>query len=641
MKFLDVFALRGPNVWSRRPCLEVWVELGELAEAVSNTIPGFYERLSTWLPSLIEHRCGLGYRGGFLERLRDGTYPGHVLEHVTLELQGLAGSPQGFGKARETSTPGTYKVVIRYGDEELGLACLHAARELVLAAMRDEPFDLPGRLASLKALAERVMLGPSTAAIVEAANQRGIPVRRLTEGNLVVLGQGHRQRRIWTAETDRTGAIAESIAQDKALTRDLLRDCGVPVPDGRLVQDAADAWKAAQELGGTLVVKPRDANHRRGVSLGLETREQVEAAFPLADAQGNGVLLERQVEGVEHRLLVVDGKLVAAVRGDKEEALDVTAQVHPEVAACAVLAVQVVGLDVAGVDLVARDIARPLQEQGGAVLEVNSGPGLRMHVQPTEGSPQPVGQAILEGMFPGGDDGRIPVVCVTGTDGRTVVTRLVAHLLREAGKRVGLACADGVFVERRGLQGRGRADAEGARRVLLNPVVEAAVLEADSPGILREGLGFDRCEVAVVTGIGESERMEQHYLHSAKDMFTVYRCGVDVVLPTGCAVLNAADPLVAEMAPLCAGSVTFFARNASHPVVTAHLGDGKRAVLERDGRVVLACGTEEQALLETAEVPVIRQGREGCRVEDVLAAAAAAWALGLAPGVIRAGLATY
>jgi cyanophycin synthetase len=315
MEFRKVLALRGPNIWTNSPVIEAWVDLGEL-DRPSTDFPGFNDRLMNWLPTMIEHRCSIGERGGFFERLRQGTYPGHILEHVTLELHGLVGVDVGFGRARETSQPGVYRVVFAYAEETLGRQCLVVARELVLAAIHDRPFDVKGEVQKLRALADEVLLGPSTRAIVAAARLRGIPARRLNTGSLVQLGYGARQRRIQAAETDRTGAIAEEIAQDKELTRTLLAAVGVPVPQGRTVADADDAWAAAQEIGVPAVVKPQDGNQGRGVATNLTTREQVAAAYraALQESQSGQVVVERFALGHDYRLLVVAGRVVAAAR---------------------------------------------------------------------------------------------------------------------------------------------------------------------------------------------------------------------------------------------------------------------------------------------------------------------------------------
>lgn len=708
MEFLRILPLRGPNIWTYRPALEAWVDIGALEDSPSNTIPGFYERLSSWLPSLVEHHCGVGERGGFLERVREGTWPGHILEHVTIELQNLAGMQTGFGKARETSTRGVYKVVVRSRHEAVSRACLEAARDLVMAAIEDRPFDVALTVANLRALADSLCLGPSTACIVDAATERRIPSVRLSEGNLVQLGYGIHQRRIWTAETDRTSAIAESIASDKELTKSLLASCGVPVPEGERVESPEEAWKAAQDIGLPVVVKPTDANHGRGVFTNLNTREEIESAYGSAQEEGSGVIVERFVRGSEHRLLVVAGRVVAATRGEtasvmgdgrstivelidsqinsdprrgEEEdypltpillerepiallelerqgygpdsvppegrevlvirhgnmAFDVTDDVHPSVAETGALAARAVGLDVAGIDLVAEDISRPLEEQRGAIVEVNAGPSLLMHLKPAEGKPRPVGEAIVDSLFPPGATGRIPIVGVSGSSGKTLVARAVAWLLHLAGRQTGLACSDGLFLGRRQVEKGDRATWAAARKLLMNPAAEAAVIENSGRVILAEGLAYDRCQVAVVTHLDESAMLPEYYIHEPEQMFNVLRTQVDVVLPEGVAVLNADDARVREMAPLCDGTVILFSLDAANPAIVGHLAQGGHAVLARAGQLVLAGSGDETVLLEMAAIPLARAGA----ARNVLAAVGAAWALGLSPDLIRAGIGTF
>ncbi|MDW3683426.1 cyanophycin synthetase [Cupriavidus sp. CV2] len=713
IEIFDVMSLRGPNMWTYRPVLEAWVDIGELEDFPSNTIPGFYERLSAWLPSLVEHRCSIGERGGFLQRLKEGTWPGHILEHVTLELQNLAGMPGGFGKARETPIRGVYKVIVRAWHEDVTRAALFAARDLVMAAIEDRPYDVQETVDHLRRMVDEHCLGPSTACIVDAADDRDIPALRLSEGNLVQLGYGSRQRRIWTAETDRTAAIAESISRDKDLTKSLLESCGVPVPEGRLVESAADAWDAAEDIGLPVVVKPYDGNHGRGVFTNLTTREEVETAYGVAIDEGSGVIVERFVLGNEHRLLVVGGRLVAAAmgetasvtgdgkstideliesqinsdprRGSTEDhplnkvrldsaarlelkrqgfealsvppegkhvliqrngnvAFDVTDRVHPSVAAHASLAARVVGLDIAGVDLVAQDISRPLAEQRGAIVEVNAGPGLLMHLKPSNGEARPVGRAVVDHLFPAGegdDNGRIPVVGITGTNGKTVVAKLVARLLQLSGKHTGLACSDGLYLDRRQVQGGDRANWDAARRILMNRAVDAAVLENDSGAILSEGLAYDRCQVGVVTNIDVPDHLGQYYVEEVEKMYSVLRTQVDVVLDGGVAVLNARDPLVVEMAELCDGDVIFFGLTADLPAIAAHRAAGRRAVYVRDGKVVLATGSREVPLTDVAAIPLTYAGRVAFQVENVLAAVATGWALGISNDLIRAGVVTF
>jgi cyanophycin synthetase len=703
IEIFDVLSLRGPNMWTYRPVLEAWVDIGELEDFPSNKIPGFPERLSAWLPTLIEHRCSIGERGGFLQRLREGTWPGHILEHVTLELQNLAGMPGGFGKARETPIRGVYKVIVRAWHEDVTRAALFAARDLVMAAME-------AAVEHLRGLVDKHCLGPSTACIVDAADDRDIPHLRLSDGNLVQLGYGAAARRIWTAETDRTPAIAESISRDKDLTKQLLESCGVPVPEGRLVDSAEDAWEAAEDIGLPVVVKPYDGNHGRGVFINLTTREEVTTAFEVALEEGNGVIVERFVPGLEHRLLVVGGRVVAAAmgetasvvgdgqhtilelierqinsdprRGSAEDqplnrvridssarlelrrqgfdadsvppegknvliqrngnvAFDVTDRVHPSVAAHASLAARIVGLDIAGVDLVAEDISRPLAEQRGAIVEVNAGPGLLMHLKPADGSPRPVGRAIVDHLFPDGDSGRIPVVGITGTNGKTVTARLLAHLLQLAGEHTGLACSDGLFLDKRLVQSGDRANWDAANRVLMNASVTAAVFENDNTAILSEGLAYDRCQVGIVTNIDRPDHLGQYFVEDVDRMFSVMRTQVDVVLPDGVAVLNARDPLVVEMAELCDGDVIFFGLDEHLPAIAEHRAAGKRTVFVRDGQVVLATGTEEVGVGATANMPLTYAGRVGFQVENVLAAVAAAWSMGVALEVLRAGVTTF
>ena len=705
---VEVRFIRGPGRWTYRPVLEAVVDIGALEDFPSNLIPGFPERLASWLPTLQTHHCSYGEPGGFLRRLHEGTWPAHILEHVALELQGLAGMPGGFGRARETSRRGVYRVVIRAFQEEVALAALHAARDLVMAAIEDRPYDVATTVEQLHALADEHYLGPSTASIVDAADDRSIPAIRLNDGNLVQLGYGARQRRIWTAETDRTSAIAEGISRDKDLTKQLLQACGVPIPEGRLVKDPEDAWEAACEIGVPVVVKPSDGNHGRGVFTNVMTREEVESAWRVAIEEGSGVIVERFVQGTEHRLLVVGGRLVAAARGEPalvtgngrstvtelidlqlnsdpsrgstgdrplnfvridssarmelarqgfdadsvppagirlliqrngNVAIDVTDRVHPSIARAVETAADVVGLDIAGIDLVIEDISRPLAEQRGAIVEVNAGPGLLMHLKPSAGTPQPVGAAIVGHLFPDGDSGRIPVVGIAGTRSGAAIAQLVAGLLRLAGKRTGLACGDGLYVDARRIAPGHCANRESAQRLLMNRHVEAAVIENSGETIVSEGLAYDRCQVGVVTGIDAQAGIPDFDIASPEQMYTVLRSQVDVVLPDGAAVLYAGDPLVAKMAALCDGDVVFYDTGNAEAVIDAHLAAGRRAVLVRAGRIVLASGERSQPLAEMSRFDFDHAGETGgLRLDDLLAAVACAWALGIAPDLIGAGI---
>jgi cyanophycin synthetase len=717
IEFLNVLHLRGPNIWTYRSVLEAWVDIHDLEDCPSNVIPGFYERLTAMLPSLVEHRCSIGERGGFLKRLRDGTWPGHILEHVTLELQNLAGMTGGFGKARETSIRGVYKVVIRAWQKDVSTAALHMGHDLLMAAIEDRPYDVDAAVLRLRDLVDSYMLGPSTRCIVEAAadKTRRIPfIRLLAEGNLVQLGYGARQRRIWTAETDRTPAIAESISREKDLTKSLLESCGVPVPEGRIVDGVEDAIEAADDIGFPVVIKPSDGNHARGVFTNVRSADEIRELYPLTAAEGSEVIVERFIRGAEHRLLVVGGKMVAANKGDmvsvvgdgehsidelietqinsdprrgvehefplylikldnypaaqmevarqgftgasvpaagqevmivrtSNMAFDVTDEVHPDTAELACLAARIVGLDIAGVDLVCEDISQPLAGQQGAIVEVNAGPGLLMHIKPAVGQPRPVGEAIVDHLFAKDEDSRIPVVGVTGSRGKTPVARLIAHLLRISGQYTGLACSEGVFLDGRQVETAEGTNWDAAERVLMNRSVEAAVFENSCRSILADGTVYDRCLVGVVTNVDPELHFGEFYIDSAEKVWNVFRTQVDLVLSYGLAVLNAEDPAVVEMAELSDGEVIFYGVDADAAAIATARADGKRTVYIRDGAIVLASGAKEDPVVRLDRIAMLAGGAAAQPgvLSNLLGAIAGAWALGISPAMIRAGVTPY
>ena len=591
IRFLKILSIRGPNIWTYRPVLEALVDIGELEDYPSNTLPGFVDRLCEWLPTLSEHRCSYGEEGGFVRRLQEGTWPGHILEHVALELQNIAGTPGGFGRARETGIRGVYKVVVQAWHEEITRACLDAARELVMAAIENTAYDIDATHVHLREIALRYLLGSNTAIIVDAANakDRGIPAIRLSSDNLVQLGYGSLQRRIWAAQTDRTGAIAQGIARDSELSSHLLASCGLPVLDPDDVPSAPD---------------------------------------------------ERQ----PYRLLVVGGKLVAASRMETKDggvAVDVTDQVHPAMAAAACLAARVIGLDIAGVDFLIDDVSLPLSSQNGVITGVVEAPCLIAHQQLASGDSPPIGRAIVDHLFPNGETGRIPVVGITGNGGVTEVAHWVTEFLRLSGKFTGLACGDGLFLDRRKVENGDCGNWRCARQILMNQSVEAAVIENSAEVILGQGLAYDRCQVAVVTGINPDQHYSDYYIETSEQVFTVFRSQVDVVLPSGVAVLNAADPMVVEMAPLCDGEVIFFAADQDLPVLQEHRKRGGRVVYVSGGDLILGNGIEESVLLPLARIPFLGGQPSAERLKTVLAAVAAAWALDVALHVMRTGAETF
>jgi cyanophycin synthetase len=710
IKFLRINYLAGPNIWTYRPVIEAWLDIGELEDYPSNLLPGFTTRLTTWLPGLIEHHCGVGYHGGFIERLNEGTWAGHILEHVVLEVQSLAGMKTGFGKTRSTGEHGVYKMAFRTRDNVVGRAALDVSHRLLMAAINDEPFDLPGAIATLTDMVDRLCLGPSTAHIVDAATDRRIPSIRLTDGNLVQLGYGAAQRRIWTAETDRTSAIAEGIASDKDMTKNLLASCGVPVPEGAIARSADAAWEEAADIGLPVVVKPIDANHGRGVSLNLNTEAEVRAAYVIASEEGESrsVLVERFITGSEHRLLVVGRKVVAVARGEslwvtgdgrqnvaelcdsqinidprrgeseefplspveprkseenqlqlKRQGLtpdtvppagqkvliqmngnvadDVTDQLHPDVAHAAALAARIVGLDIAGIDLVCEDISRPLLEQRGAIIEVNASPGLLAHTKPASGTARNVGKDIIEHLFAPDDTARIPVVGVTGSLGCSLITRLIGCLVNITGKEVGVANGEGLYLNARVISNRDSTGVEAGQRILINRNVQTAVFESNARSILQDGLPYDRCTVGVVTDMAGLADLAEFHIHDDDALRNVIRTQVDVILPDGVAVLNAANEQVAALAELCDGGVIFYAFDEHHAVLAAHRAAGERIVFVRDGRIMLAEGDTETRLntLDTMKPSTVKYP------ENVLAAVAAAWALGVPSDLLCGGLRAF
>ena len=696
-------ALRGPNLWSRHTCMEALVSCTGEHCSLEN-MPGFAERLRALFPGIRPLRPTT--RNGPLAMA-------DALELAALGLQASAGCPVTFSSTIPTVETGIYQVVVEYTEEAVGRLAFELAEQLCRAAAEGGSFDLPGALHQLRELDEDIRLGPSTGAIVEAAVARGIPFRRLTDGSLVQLGWGSKQRRIQAAETDRTSAVAESIAQDKELTKALLHAAGVPVPRGRTVYDADEAWAAALEVGLPVVVKPRDGNQGKGVTVNIVTRDHMDIAFRAAHEISREVMVERFIPGADYRFLVVGDRVVAAARREPPQvigdgvrtvrelvdevnadprrgdghatsltkmriddialarlavqnhapdtvpalgervvlrnnanlstggsATDVTDDVHPELAARAIEAARTIGLDIAGVDIVCKTVLKPLEEQGGGIVEVNAAPGLRMHLAPSFGKGRAVGDAIMSTMFAPGDDARIPLVAVSGTNGKTTTVRLIAHMMAQTGLRVGMTTTDGVFVGNECIDTGDCSGPKSARNVLAHPDVDGAVLETARGGVLREGLGFDRCQVAVVTNIGSGDHLGLAYINTVEDLAVVKRVIVQNVAPKGMAVLNAADPVVAAMAEHCPGSITFFAKDRTHPVIATHRARGRRVIYVDDGALVAAEGSSA-VRIPLSQVPLTRGGALGFQGENAMAALGAGWALGIDWASIRSALASF
>ena len=704
MEVTRIRALRGPNLWSRHTSIEAIVRCAP-DELSIDRIPRFEVRLRARFP-LIGAIRPIGSR--------DDVPMAQALQFAALRLQAQAGCPVTFSRTAFTREPGLFQVVFEYTEEPVGRLALELAEALCVAARDDQPFDLDGALNKLRTLDEDIRMGPSTGSIADAARARDIPIRRLTEGSLVQFGWGSRARRIQAAEIDATSAIAESIAQDKELTKKLLAAAGVPVPEGRVVRSTDEAWSAMRDLASPVVVKPRDGNQGKGVTVNIVSRDHLEIAFNAASQFSSNIMVERFIPGHDHRLLVVGDRLIAAARRDPphvigdgvqtirqlvEEinrdprrgeghatsltkirldeiaharmrvqgyeadsvppkgarvvlrnnanlstggsATDVTDDVHPDLAARAVEAAQMVGLEIAGVDVVCQTVQQSLEEQGGAIVEVNAAPGLRMHISPSYGKGREVGEAIVRLLYGDADSGRIPVVAVTGTNGKTTTVRLIAHLIAQSGLRVGMTNTDGVYVGGVQTDSGDCAGPRSARNVLMHPEVDAAVFETARGGILREGLGFDRCHVAVVTNLGKGDHLGINHIDSIDDLALVKRVIVANVAPTGFAVLNAADPMVASMQSVCPGQTIFFARDGSLSAMKRHAATDQRTVRLDGNAIAVVQGTTVLHRFDLARIPLTGGGTIPFQIDNAMAAVAAGWALGLDWAIIAVGLATF
>ncbi|GAA4402655.1 cyanophycin synthetase [Fodinibacter luteus] len=725
LRIVESRVYRGGNIWSYDPSVHLVVDLGVLEDHPSDTLPGFTDRLLAVLPGLAHHTCSTGVRGGFVERLRDGTWLGHVAEHVALQLQQEAGHDQRRGKTRMVKgSPGLYNVIYGYTNEDVGVAAGHLAVRLVNHLVQaEEGFDFPTELERFLTRAERTAFGPSTGAIIEEAVSRDIPFIRLNTGSLVQLGQGVHQQRIRATMTSKTGALAVDLAGDKDMTTKLLASAGLPVPKQETVRSADGAVAAARRIGFPVVVKPLDGNHGRGVCLDLRDDEEVRAGFAVAEEQSRRgyVIVESFVTGRDYRCLIVGGRMQAIaervpahVTGDgthtvrelveltnadprrgvghekvltkirvdaaaeelvREQgfglddvppaetmvklaltgnmstggiSIDRTFEAHPDNVEIAEEAARLIGLDVAGIDFIAPDIASPVREAGGAICEVNAAPGFRMHTHPTIGEPQYIAKPVVDLLFPPGAPSRVPIVAVTGTNGKTTTARMIAHIMKGLGRQVGMTSTDGIVIDERLVVKSDASGPRSARMVLQNPRVDFAVMEVARGGILREGLGYDRNDVAVVTNVAP-DHLGMRGIDTLEQLADVKAVVVEAVPRDGFAVLNADDPLVRRMRRRCSGSVVWFTLaepgSRVRELIDDHCRRGGRAVVleptDRGDMIVIRHGRRSMQLAWTHLLPATFGGTALFNVANAMAAAGAAFASGAGLHEIRQGLRTF
>ncbi len=728
LRILETRVLRGPNYWAREPVIRMLVDLGNLEEFPSNRIPGFSDALIALLPTLEDHACSLGRRGGFITRLQEGTWAGHIAEHIALEFQNLAGTDVRHGKTRSAGVHGQYNCIYEYNEEAVGLEAGRMAVGLVNHLVApDDPdvfFDFAPKLENLIRLAERQAFGPSTQALIDEAVSRDIPYIRLDRHSLVQFGHGVYQQRIRATMTSKTSAIGVDVASDKSLTNRLLDSAGLPVPRADVVTTEDDAVSVAMRLGFPCVIKPLDGNHGRGVHLDLRSEEAVRAAFhgALAQSRSGDVVVETYVSGNDYRCLVIGGKVAAiaervpaSVTGDGEHtmrqlvdiansdprrgighekvltrikvdeaavelvraqgyeldavppkgtwvklaltgnmstggtSIDRTFEAHPDNVEIAETAAQIVGLDVAGIDFICPDITTPVRETGGAIVEVNAAPGFRMHTHPTEGEPQYVARPVIDSLFPAGANARIPIISVTGTNGKTTTVRMIAHILKLMGRRVGMTSTDGIVIDGRLIKKGDMSGPKSAQMVLQNPTVDTAVFEVARGGILREGLGYDRNDVAVVTNV-TGDHLGLGGIDSIGQLANVKGVVVEAVPRSGTAVLNADDSHVYRMGRHCAGRVVLFSMATEKGEdgfdrIDGHTSRGNAAFCleptQQGELIVLRLGSRKMPVLYTHLIPATFGGRARMNVANALAAAAAAWASGAHLHDIRQGLRTF
>jgi cyanophycin synthetase len=721
MKILKIQTLRGPNYWSirRNQLVVMRLDLEELADKPSNQIPNFYEGLVKVLPSIEEHFCSPGCRGGFLSRVKEGTMMGHIIEHIALELQTLAGMPVGFGRTRETATPGIYQVVIEYLDEQAGRYAARAAVRLCQSLVDTGNYskeELEQDLKDLRELSADAALGPSTETIVKEAEARGIPWMPLNARAMIQLGYGVYHKRIQATLSDLSGILAVELACDKEGTKQILRDAGVPVPRGTVIHYLDELEEAIADVGGyPIVVKPLDGNHGRGITININTWQEAEEAYDAAStaSKTRSVIVERYYTGRDHRVLVINGKVVAVAervpahvvgdgkltiaqlveqtnsdpnRGEGHDnvltniqldrtswqlleklgynletilppgeicylratanlstggiAVDRTDEVHPENVWLFSRVAKIIGLDIAGIDVVTSEISQPLHQTGGVIVEVNAAPGFRMHVSPSQGLPRNVAAPVLDMLFPPGKPSRIPIISITGTNGKTTTTRLIAHIYRQTGKTVGYTTTDGIYINEFLVEKGDTTGPQSAQVILRDPTVEVAVLETARGGLLRSGLAFDHSNVGVVLnvaadhlGIGDIDTTEQ--LAHLKSVVA------ETVMPSGYAILNADDPLVSAMAKRVKANLAYFSMNPENELLKKHIRSGGLAAVYENGYLSIMKGDWTFRIEQAVNIPLTMGGKAAFMIANALAASLAAYTQGISIDEIRKSLATF
>ncbi|MEY8849774.1 cyanophycin synthetase [Psychroserpens sp. XS_ASV72] len=718
MKIREINAMRGPNYWSvRRHKLIVMVlDLEEMEERPSNTIDGFYERLKAMFPTMYEHRCSVGTPGGFFQRVEEGTWMGHIIEHIALEIQTLAGMDVGFGRTRGYGETGVYNVVFAYMEESVGRYAAKASVRICEALIAGEDYDMTEDIQTMRELREADRLGPSTGSIVAEAEARGIPWIRLNKYSLCQLGYGANQKRIQATVTSETSSIGVELACDKEDTKYLLEQAEVEVPRGDIIRRERSLEDACDYVGFPLVIKPIDGNHGRGITVDIQNYDEALTAFRHAkeSSRSGAIIVEKFITGQDYRLLVINNKLVAAalrspahVIGDGKSTVqelidevntdprrgyghenvltqisvneltqtiikdagytlesvipegerlilkdtanlstggtaeDVTDIVHPANVSMAERISKIIDLDICGIDVMTTDISKPLSETGGAVLEVNAGPGFRMHLAPTTGLPRNVAAPVIDKLFPKkGDTGRIPIIAITGTNGKTTTSRLISHIAKMNGYRVGYTTSDGVYIQNRLLMTGDCTGPASAEFVLKDPTVNFAVLECARGGLLRAGLGFKKCDVGVVTNVA-ADHLGLKGIHTVEQLAKVKGVIPETVLPDGYAILNADDDLVYDMRRTVNCNVALFSMDENNPRIKAlQRLNGITAIYE-NGYVTICRGEWKMRIMKAEQIPLTYGGKAKFMIQNVLAAILAVHVQGISIEDMKAGLETF